>query len=358
MKKSISDSTSGKASSIGLDLSDRKGNWYAIDSAGVQIGSGIVALTVTALRGWAAKFQPTVIAIEAGGNSAWVSRTLAAAGHDVIVANPVKVALITKNIGKGDEVDAEYLARLARFDRKLLHEVHHRGEQAQSDLQRIRSRDILVRTRTRLITHVRGAVKSFGYRLPASSGHSFHKVAKLHLPESMRSALDPIVATIEQLTIKIHLYDRDVEQLVQTRYPEAKGLMQVGGVGPLIATTFVLVLEDFRRFATSRSVGAYLGLTPRRDQSGASDPERGISSAGDELLRRLLVQGAQYILGPFGPDCDLKRHGEKISKGGGQKAKRRAVVAIARKLAVLLHHLWRTGQRYQPLFNNTINVAA
>jgi transposase len=358
MKKSISDSTFVTASAIGLDLSDRKGNWYAIDSRGTQIGSGVVALTVTALRAWASRFQPTVISIEAGGNSAWVSRTLMGVGHEVIVANPVKVALITKNIGKGDEVDAEYLARLARFDRRLLHEVHHRGEQAQSDLQMIRSRDILVRTRTKLITHVRGAVKSFGYRLPGSSGHSFHKLAKLHMPELLRSALDPIVALIEQLTIKIRAYDQDVEQLVEDRYPEAKRLMQVGGVGALTATTFVLVLEDVKRFTQSRAVGAYLGLTPRRDQSGASDPQRGITGAGDELLRRLLVQGSQYILGPFGPDCDLKRHGEKISKGGGQKAKRRAVVAIARKLAVLLHHLWSTGERYQPLFNNTINIAA
>lgn len=357
MKKSIGKSTVN-AAAIGLDLSDTKGDWYAIDSRGERISSGVVSLRVRAIEQWAKGFSPTVMAIEAGGNSAWISRTLGKMGHEVVVANPVKVALITKNINKGDEVDAEYLARLVRFDRRLLHEVHHRSEESQRDLQILRSRDMLVRARTKLITHVRGAVKSFGERLPASSAHSFHKVARLQMPESLRIALDPIVEVIQQLTTRIRACDKTIERLPQTRYPEAKQLMQVQGVGALTAMAFVLVIEDVARFRKSRAVGPYLGLTPVRDQSGKHDPERRISGAGDELLRRLLVQSSHYILGPFGPDCDLRRHGEKISKGGGKKAKRRAVIAVARKLAVLLHRLWQTGRQYQPLYNNGSKIAA
>ena len=356
MKKSTSDEIV-VAAAIGLDLSDVKGNWYAIDAKGQKVGCGEVRLRKEAVESWARRLTPTLIAIEAGGNSAWVSRTLTAAGHEVIVANPVKVALITKNTAKADDVDAEYLARLARFDRKLLHEVRHRGEQTQTDLQVIRSRDTLVRTRTRLITHVRGAVKSFGARLPGCGTATFHRVAREHTPAQLRDALMPVIAMIEMASQRIRSYDREIEKRVEEQYPEARRLMQVGGVGALTALAYVLVLEDVKRFTRSRAVGAYVGLTPRRDQSGRSDPERGISSAGDELLRRLLVQSAQYILGPFGKDCDLRRHGERIAERGGKKAKRRAVIAVARKLSVLLHRLWRTGDLYQPLLNSLRRAA-
>lgn len=346
------------AAAVGRDLSDVKGNWCAIDERGNKIGAGEVKLRKEGVEQWARRFAPTVMAIEAGGNSAWVSRTLAAAGHEVIVANPVKVALITKNIAKADDVDAEYLARLARFDRKLLHEVRHRSEATQRDLQLIRSRDLLVRSRSRLITHVRGAVKSFGERLPGCGAEVFHRVAREHMPQQLRDALESVVATIESLTQTIRSYDKRVQTRVDEQSPEARRLMQVGGVGALTALAYVLVLEDVRRFAASRSTGAYVGLTPRRDQSGRSDPERGISRAGDELLRRLLVQSAHYILGPFGTDCDLRRHGERIAARGGKKAKRRAVVAVARKLSVLLHRLWRSGAVYQPLYNRPLPSAA
>jgi transposase len=355
MKKSIG---KVKASAIGLDLSDTKANWYAIDDKGERISVGVVSLRNEAIERWAEGFFPTVIAIEAGGNSGWISRALRKAGHDVVVANPVKVALITKNINKGDEVDAEYLARLVRFDRRLLHEIHHRREEAQRDLQLLRSRDVLVRTRTALINHVRGAVKSFGDRLPASSANNFPKMAQKHLPKPLSEALEPVVQLIRELNVKINASDKTIRRLPEKRYPEAKRLMQVKGVGALTAMGYVLVIEDVHRFRRSRSVGPYLGLTPARDQSGESDPERRITGAGDELLRRLLVQSSHYILGPFGPDCDLKRYGEKISNRGGKKAKRRAVTAVARKLAVLLHRLWLTGQDYQPLHNNRIRIAA
>jgi len=272
-------------------------------------------------------------------------------GHEVIVANAGKVALITKNINKGDGVDAEYLARLARADRKLLHEVRHRSEQTQRDLQMLRSRDLAVRSRTRLISHIRGSVKSFGERLPGCSAPAFHQMAGKQMPKSLRTALEPMVKLVEELTETIRKYDKAVEERVSKAYPQAQRLMQVSGVGALTALAYMLVLEDVKRFRSSRAVGPYLGLTPRRDQSGEQDPQRGISGAGDELLRRLLVQSAQYILGRYGKDCNLRRHGERIAARGGKKGKRRAVIAVARKLAVLLHRLWHSGDRYEPLYH-------
>jgi transposase len=293
----------------------------------------------------------TVMAIEAGTHSPWISRLLSACGHEVIVANPVKVALITQNVNKTDPVDAEYLARLARFDRGLLFPIQHRGEQAQIDLQLIRTRNIAVQSRKKLIGHARGAVKSFGARLPKCSAEAFVNATRDSIPETLRGALGPLLDLIDQLTKTIAGYDREVLKLVRTRYPEVERVTQVKGVGALIGLAFVLVLEDAGRFQKSRSVGAFLGLTSKKDQSGDQDPQRGITKAGDRLLRVLLMQGAQYILGQFGEDCDLRRHGEKIASRGGKRAKKRATVAVARKLSVLLHRLWVSGERYEPLRN-------
>jgi transposase len=342
----------GGAVAVGLDLSDRKARFHAIDIEGKTVATGTVSLEAISLQRWASNIPPTLLAIEAGTHSPWVSRLLTACGHEVIVANPVKVALITKNTNKSDGVDAEYLARLARFDRKLLHPIQHRGEQAQVDLQMIRTREIMVHSRTKLIGHLRGAVKSFGARLPKCSTEAFvNKTIKL-IPEPLRTALDPVYVQIEHLTTTIASYDNQIETTARERYPEVERVAQIKGVGTLTGLSLVLVLEDARRFRRSRSVGAFLGLTSKRDQSGDADPQRRITKAGDRLMRRLLVQSAHYILGAFGQDCDLRRHGMRISERGGNRAKKRAAVAVARKLSVLMHRLWVSGETYEPLRNS------
>jgi transposase len=187
--------------------------------------------------------------------------------------------------------------------------------------------------------------------LPKCPARSFHNKAPEHIPEALRPALEPILEQIGSLTQRIRDYERQLEKVSEEHYPETGLLRQVEGVGPLTALTFVLTLEDPYRFEKSRSVGAYLGLVPARDRSGERDPQKRISKEGDEMLRKLLVSGAHYILGPFGSDSDLRRHGEKIASRGGKNAKKRAVVAVARKLSVLLHHLWVTGEVYDPLHN-------
>jgi transposase len=243
------------------------------------------------------------------------------------------------------------LARLARLDPKLLYPVEHRGEDSQAHLAIIRSRQALVDCRTQLVNHVRGAVKSFGHRLPKCPARSFHKKAPEHIPEALSPALEPILEQIASLTGRIRDYDRQLETVSEEHYPQTELLRQVEGIGPLTALCFVLTLEDPSRFAKSRSVGAYLGLVPARDQSGDRDPQKHISKEGDEMLRKLLVSSAHYVLGPFGSDSDLRRHGEKIASRGGKNSKKRAAVAVARKLSVLLHRLWVTGEVYDPLYN-------
>jgi transposase len=336
----------------GLDLGDKYSYLCLIDSEGGEvIEEGRLRTTPEAFRRRFASEQPLRIAIEAGTHSPWVSRVLEECGHEVLVANARKLRLIYANKRKTDEIDAENLARLARLDPKLLYPLKHRSEDSQAHMALIRSREALVGARTQLVNHVRGTVKSFGARLPKCSARSFHKRAAEHIPKALWPAVGPILETIGSLTQRIRDYERQLETISEERYPETELLRQVEGIGPLTALTFVLTVEDPYRFAKSRSVGAYLGLVPASDKSGDRDPQKRISKEGNEMLRKLLVSSAHYILGPFGSDSDLRRHGEKIASRGGKRAKKRAVVAVARKLSVLLHSLWLSAEVYEPLRN-------
>jgi len=335
---------------IGLDLADTWSDWLGLDESGAVVGRARVRTTEPELRRVFGEIKPTRIAVEVGTHSAWVSRVLSSLGHTVMVANARRVALISKNKRKNNSIDAEFLARLLRADEKLLFPIRHREASGQADLATLRSRDILVGCRTKLINHVRGVCKTFGTKLPKCSAESFVVRCSAQVPEVLRKALNPILEQITGLTVQIKAYDRDVSAMIK-RYPETERLMQIKGVGELTALAYYLTVEDPHRIVRSRSAGAYFGLVPGSDDSGEKHEQRRITKEGDRFCRRLLVTSGQYILGPFGPDCDLRRHGLAIAARGGKNAKKRAVVAVARKLSVLLHRLWVSGEDYLPLFN-------
>jgi transposase len=333
----------------GLDVSDRYTYVCILNAAGELVDEGRVTTTPEALRRRFGGLAPMRLVLETGTHSPWISRVLEEGGHEVLVANARRLRLIAQNDSKSDRVDAETLARIGRLDPTLLAPIRHRGAATQADLALIRARDALVQARTQLVNHVRGAVKSVGGRLPKCSTASFPGQVREAIPEALRPTLAPVLTIIEAVSGELRRYDRQVEQLATMRYPETTGLRQVPGVGALTALSYVLTLEDPARFATSRAVGSYLGLRPKQHDSGASAPALRITKTGDALLRRLLVGSAHYILGPFGPDTDLRRWGTALAARGGKNAKKRAVVAVARKLAVLLHRLWVTGAVYDPL---------
>ncbi len=337
---------------MGLDLGDRYSYYKLLDKAGEVVEEGRIKTTPEILGRNFRTYEPMRVVMEAGTHSPWVSRLLEECGHEVLVANPRKLRLIYENTSKDDRVDAEYLARLGRLDPQLLAPLEHRNEQAQADLQVIRSRETLVKTRSQLINHVRGSVKTLGERLSRCSTESFHKKVSGEIPEAIQEAMVPILDIIARITSQIRVYDRTIEEWGEEKYPEIRVLRQIHGVGPVTAAAFILTLEDPARFKKSRSVGPFLGLCSGRDQSGGRDPQLRITKEGDPYLRRLLVNCGQYILGPFGVDCDLRRHGQKIDARGGKNAKKRAVVAVARKLSVLLHQLWVSGAVYDPFYNS------
>lgn len=334
---------------VGLDLGDRHSHFCVLNPGGEPREQGKVAMSPKDLTAFFARVVPARLVLEVGGQSPWVSRLAQTAGLEVIVANPRRVQLITRNERKNDRTDAELLARLGRVDPKLLSPVQHRSAQCQADLAVNRARDVAVAARTALINHVRGAIKSYGQRLPTCSADSFHKRVPTHLPVDLVPALTPIVELIGQVSNQIKNFDARIEQLADERYPATQLLRQVSGVGPVTALTYVLTLDSPARVSHSRQVGPYIGLVPRTHDSGACTPQLRITKAGDPALRRLLVIAANYILGPFGPDCDLRRFGQKLAAQGGKNGRKRAKVAVARKLAVLLHHLWKTGEVYDPL---------
>ena len=290
----------------------------------------------------------TTVAMETSTHSPWLSALLVARGFDVLVGNARKLRAIWDSPNKTDVRDAQMLARIARFDRRLLSPIHHRSQLSQNDLAILKARDALVSNRTNLVNTVRGLVKASGNRLPSTSTESFSKVVASELPKELRGALSKVIDTIAHLTKQIQDYDRQIESLCKKRYPETKALRQIKGVGPVTSLAFVLTLESPDRFKKSRDVGPFLGLVPKRDQSGQIDKPLSITKAGNEYLRRLLVTASNYIMGPFGPDCDLRRLGERIASRGGKIARRKAKVAVARKLAVVLHHLWKTEETYYP----------
>jgi len=314
--------------------------------AGQIVDEGRVRTEEAALRDRFGAIEPAVIALEVGTHSPWVSRLLSGLGHEVIVANATKLRMIYQRPTKRDRSDAHMLARMARLDREVLCPIIHRSAQAQRDLQLIRSRDALVATRTKLINHIRGSVKAMGRRIPSCSAPSFAKKAYEHLCPDERIYLEPVLQLLTQANTQILDCDRRITELSK-QYPETKLMRSVPGVGPITALAFALTLEDPSRFAQSRDVGPYLGLTPRQDQSGQVDKQLRITKAGNRYLRRLLVNCAHYILGRFGPDTALKRWGEAYCAHGAKNAKKRAIVAVARKLAVILHHLWSTGEVYR-----------
>src|SRR3974390_2315165 len=330
---------------IGLDLGDRWSFYCVLDEAGKVILEQKLSTTPEATKQIFQKIPRSRIAMETGTHSPWLSRLLTELGHEVIVAHAQKVELITKSTRKDDRHDAKTLARLARIDPELLGPVRHRSAKAQLHLT-------VIRARAELVNAARGSVKSYGERLPKRGTQQVSRELGEALSSELRQVLEPLFQEIESLNERIKEYDRRIEKIAQQEHPETKLLKQVKGVGELIALTYVLTIEEPHRFRKSRDVGCFLGLQPGRRNSGESEPQMHISKAGDEYLRTLLVQGAHYILGPFGEDSDLRRWGHKLAERGGKNAKKRAIVAVARKLAVLLHRLWVSGEVYEPLRNS------
>jgi transposase len=344
---SLKDTPAQAPYTLGLDLGDRKHSVCVIDALGRVLREQSIENDRAALALLAKEWPGALIAMEVGTHSAWVSRLLTDAGMEVIVANARKVRAISQNERKCDEADAAMLARLARVDPALLHPLEHGSEQAQKDLLSIKMRDNLVRSRVSLINAVRFTLKSLGHRISKPSNERFHKTVMEEVPADCHAVIAPMVAVLTEMSAQIKSLEKHIEELGSKHYPDAKRLREIDGVGPITSLYFVLKVGDPARFEQVRDIGAYLGLAPKRDQSGNCDKQLGISKCGDSYLRCLLVNAAQYLLGAHAPECALRAQGLKLLGAGTSREKRRAAVAVARKLAVLMLSIWKSGQTYE-----------
>jgi transposase len=334
---------------VGVDLGDQWSHFCILGLQGETLSEGQLPRRQEEVAEFFQTLPAARVVMEVGTHSAWVQEVIAGEGHEVVVANPRLMEGSKRRKRKNDRIDAKKLARLGRVDPQSLHPIRHRSREVRQDLVVLRAREALVAARTELINATRGLVKSMGTRLPKCSSPSFEQKVKDAIPEKVREALLPLVQLASALSDCIKSYDQKIEELGSEKYGHTKLLRQVKGVGPITALAYVLTLENPEHFAKSREVGPYLGLVPKQEDSGESQPQLGISKTGDTMVRKLLVGSAQYILGPFGPDTDLRRYGLRLCERGGKNAKKRAAVAVARKLAVLLHRLWVSGEVYEPL---------
>ena len=335
---------------IGIDLGDRKHAVCVLDAKGDIVKQESIINSRPSLTALNRRYPGALMVMEVGMHSPWTSRFLKDLGHRVLVANPRKVRAIYQNIRKSDRRDAEMLARIARTDEKLLYPVEHVSEEMQRDLLQIKLRDNLVRQRVDIISSVRFTFKSLGIALSTKNSESFARHARNTLRKDhsdMLTLIEPSLCVLDAMTEQIRKLEKSIAAMAAEKYPESEFLSQVAGVGPLTALTFILTIGDPTRFQRKRDVAAFLGLVPKRDQSGETDKQLRISKAGNSYLRKLLVGSAQYILGPFGPDSTLRSKGLKLAEKGGPRAKRKAVVAVARNLAVLLLTLWHDEALYE-----------
>lgn len=342
MKKDIT-----KVVAVGIDVGDKNSQVCAKDASGAVVWEKKVRTTEAGFRGALGKLAPCRIVIEAGGQTRWIKACLETLGHEVKVADARKLRRIFQSESKSDVRDARELAEEALWRWNRMSVVMLRSGKSQEKLAVLKARDVLVRARTAMVNVVRSVLKQEGVVVSKGSPEAFAKKAGPVVPEGLRAALDPVVRQIAALTEEIRGYDRRIETAGSAE-GAIRLLRTVTGVGAVTSAAFVWTLDDPGRFAKSRTVGAFLGLRPRRDQSGDTDKELPITKTGNGFLRRLLVGSAQYILGPFGPDTALRAWGLKLAGRGGKRAKRRAVVAVARKLSVILHRMWVTGEVYVP----------
>ena len=344
---------------VGVDLGDQWSNYCILGLGGETLGEGQFRTRQQEVGEFFRGLAISRVVFEVGTHSAWVREVIAGLGHEVLVANPKQMDGSKRRRRKNDRIDAAKLARLGRVDPKSLYPIQHRSTEVREDLVVLRAREALVESRTKLISAVRGLVKTMGgTRLSSSSTEAFSRKVAAEIPQPISETIQPLLRLIASLSEEIKCYEQKIERLAREKYQHTELLRQVTGIGPVTSLAYVLTLETPLRFAKSRDVGPYLGLVPAQEDSGDSQPQLGISKAGDRMLRKLLVGSAHYILGPFGPDCDLRRFGMKLCERGGKNAKKRATVAVARKLAVLLHRLWISGEVYEPLRHVSIAPAA
>ena len=328
---------------IGMDVSDRTTKVCVMAKQGIN-PKIVMETTIPTSKDGLAKFLATQdksspVVFETGMHCRWMNEVAEGIGFKVYIANPCRLRMITESKAKNDVNDARMLARIALSDPGLLHPVRLRGKEHQKMLNLHEMRNLLVKHRTGIIVQLRAVAKSMGFRIERSSTAHFHAIDTRAWPKEFRDIAWPMLKNLEQLAVTIKTYEKQIRELAQTPTFKAQveRLMEIRYVGLYVATGFVAVTGgDMDKFEKSRDVGPWLGLVPKQDQSGDIDRQCHITKTGSPFMRRLLVESAQMIVRDSATDTDLKVKGMRFCRRGAKIAKRKAIAAVARSLAVLM----------------------
>jgi transposase len=335
---------------IGLDLGDNTFSVCVLSNSGHIENEGTHPTNPDEVRALFESFRGRHVRVvfEVGSQSRWVQKLARECGiEDVIAADPRKLKLISQSLKKTDRRDAYILARAGQSLPELLSPVEHVSDEIFADRALLETRDLLVRNRTQIICRIRSLTKAHGGKLAACSPESFHRKVTEQIPEPMHFACKPLLQVLAALDQQISELEKSLCKLAKEKYPIVAKLQDIPGVGIIIALSFVLSVGDPSRFEDTRQIGAYFGLTPRKKQSGNSNPQLGITKAGNGAMRKRLVLGAHCLISR-GEDCGLKRWGIALCERGARSSKKRAVIALARKLAVVMLAVWKSGADFDP----------
>ena len=333
----------------GLDVSLKEISICVVDADGGVVERGTAPSDPDGVAGWFRNrsLTPDCVVHESGQLSIWMQRGLVRLGLPAVCIDARKAhKTLSARLNKSDAADAEGLAQLARTG--WFTPVHVRSDAADGLRSLIGARDRLVRLRIDLEGHVRGSLKTFGIRMTG--------IRRGHQRQAFRDQLaaagetDPVLRLIADVFIAAHATlcraAAELEAILKqqaNQHPVAQRLMTIPGVGPVVSLSFIALVDDPNRFRRTSDVGAFLGLTPRRYQSGDVDWSGRISKCGDRAMRGLLVQAASCILREIGRFSALKSWAVRLAARRGYS---KAAVATARKIAVLMLTLWKNGTEY------------
>jgi len=331
---------------VGLDVSQRETSLCVVDDAGRVVYEGKVKSDPGALADVLHKRAPQAerIGFETGAMASWLWHELRRVGLPVVCIDARHAhAALSVRINKSDQNDAKGLAELVRVG--WYREVKVKSEESQRVRAMLVARSRLVAIRRDIENQVRSMIKEYGLLFRRAIGRQFRNqvIELLGKDHQLRGIIDPLLLIHESICLQQTNFDEDVRRLAKSD-ETTRRLMTVPGVGVITALTFRHTIDDPSRFRSASKVGAYLGLTPRRNQSGETDMNGRISRWGDRLLRTYLFEAATVLLYRTKKWSSLKAWGVKLVKRIGMK---KAKVAIARKIAVILHCIWVDGTSFE-----------
>lgn len=332
---------------IGMDLGNKVHKIIGLNEHGKEVLRCEVENTKAAVEAFFKEHADATIAMETGTCCRWVSKLARLHCHDAIVGNARKLRAIWQSKQKNDWNDAHMIAALARASRELFHPVMLRDDEHHDLYQLIQLRDISVRQRTQTINAIRGMCKAAGDFVRKCDAQGLFRHLE-YIPETQAWKFRPLIERLGAIAENIQQYDWLIQDYADAHFKTQVALLRtIPGVGLITSCMFVALIQDPKNFGNPRDAGCYFGLTAGQDQSGDKDAPMHVTKAGNTQMRKLLVTAANYILRDSSPDSAIKRYGQRICARGGKIARRKAKIAIARKLSVVMMSMLQSGESYR-----------